>query len=99
MLADYADADGVDRHSAATYVAEDSPLLEKIAAEACISNLEKLGMKPTAITVYWHGPKSIDEVLESAQTGPRFGWVYAVTICGTPRRCLLWSSTPAAGWV
>lgn len=75
-LADYTDTDGVNRYTAATYEAEDSPLFEK---------LEELGMKPTAVTVYWYGPKSIDEVLESAQTGPRPGWVYAVTFCGIPR--------------
>lgn len=86
VLADYTDADGVDRYTAGTYEAEDSPLFEKLAAEACISKLGELGMKPTAVTVYWHGPKNIDEVLESAQTGPRPGWVYAMTLCGTPRR-------------
>ena len=29
-LADYTDADGVDRYTAATYEAEDSPLFEKL---------------------------------------------------------------------
>ncbi len=86
MLADYTDTDGVDKHEAATYAAEDSLFLESNVAAVFIDALKKQGKSVHAVAVFWHGPKSAAEVLETAQTGPKPGWVCSVTFCDSGRQ-------------